>query len=212
MLNKFFVASYLAAYVSASEGADKEVAALNAATSGNFMSGGVIGEWKGASEEEGATWESIAWWIWFDTKNETDGLATGSQVQGYAQWEDIENPGVFLSMTCTASYDPSVAAAGRRKVLTFVGSAIDNAAVTSGVWNAIGKEEDLLEATEAGWDFEPCGEDIQEDEECYMTTENGQACGAWTTIWAAKNGDAEDPDVKKMNDDYMKLKEVDLSV
>ena len=153
MLSKFIVAACFAAQIAAEMGEDKEVAALNKATSGNFLSAGVIGEWKGAGEDDGTVWESIAWWIWFDTKNEAGEMVNGSKVQTFAQWEDEEAPGTYYSMTCTASFDPAAKVAADRIVDSYVGSPVDTKSVTSGKWGDIGLVADSNKAIEEKWEF-----------------------------------------------------------
>ena len=103
----------------------------------------MLGEWFGVYEDDGQTWRSAAWWIYFHTENESDGLAANSWIQTYAQWEDADNPGLYYSLTCNTSYDPSVKASGNYKVDSFVGSRIDTQAVTSGTWGDIGDADDL---------------------------------------------------------------------
>ena len=133
--------------------------------------------------------------IW-ETYNEVVAFEDGTWIQNWAQWEDDENAGQYLQMTCNVKFDASKEVSLPANVLirALGGTSIDHLTVTTGGPQDIGTLSNAWgnDIQGQGWQLCNADEDNEDYRECYKNVQNTystmQRCGAVLPIYGEING------------------------
>ena len=163
MLGKYSVACLLGFALADDHYEEKEGAMLAKATSGDFVSEGMIMEWMGHGEwigetetkaEDESSDEEVYQAFIMGWKNYNDKAAfeNGAWIQNWAQWEDPEATGKYYQMTCNVKFDSSKDAVPQENVVVreTYGTTIDAASIT-GVLGAPSSIGTAVEDKKIGW-------------------------------------------------------------
>ena len=185
---------------------------LATATDGNVVNTGYFGE---VFVEQGADMALVTYFGW-TTTNAVEFLPAYSWIQSYAQMEDPEKPGNFLTAVCNVGYNPSVEFADvtGTQVLanTFYGpESLTVAAIPEGKYDSYGTEfpeEVPRELLYQIADLENAKRFSGYDTDQVPDVISSQQCTVWAPMYAVEGGKAVLDELNaKYIDDYKNNKE-----